>query len=53
MALFLILFWCRAAINDILGDNSRNSRFGGFNSRLGRVNSRLGLLWDLAGKPLI
>jgi hypothetical protein len=41
MYLFLILLWCAAVTEacsgpNIVGDNSRNSRFGEFNSRLGQ-----------------
>jgi hypothetical protein len=41
MCLFLFLLWCSVAVGrsggpNIVGDNSRSSRFGRFNSRLGR-----------------
>jgi hypothetical protein len=58
MLLFLFLSWCAAVAGrsggpNIIGDNSRSSRFGEFNSRLGRANSRFGLPRELAGKGFI
>src|ERR1700740_635828 len=35
MGLFLVLYWCSAAIGGVLEDNSHNSRLSVFNSRLG------------------
>jgi hypothetical protein len=46
MPLLIILLWCcsavlrRAGHLDLVGDNSRNSRFGVIYSRLGRLQAR-------------
>jgi hypothetical protein len=58
MCSFLFLLWCSAVVGrsggpNIVGDNSRSSRFAEFNSRLGRANSRFGLPREFAGKGLI
>jgi hypothetical protein len=43
MWLFLVLLWCFAAVGrGVVGDNSRNSRFGEFNSRLGQRKFPIG-----------
>jgi len=60
MGLFLIrlaYWWCWAAElaggSNVVGNNSRNSRFGGFNSRLSLANSRFGLLREFTRNTLI
>jgi hypothetical protein len=56
MYLFLILLWGAAEMQacggpNILSDNSRNSRFGGFNSRLGQrkfpISAATGIGWQI------
>jgi hypothetical protein len=53
MGLFLVLFWSWAVMSDVLADNSRNSRLGGFNSRLVPHEFRFRMLRELTSKCLI
>jgi hypothetical protein len=56
MWLFLVLFWCAAAVCDAVAlasrDNSRNSRFSAFNSRLGRRKFPIGAATGIARQEI-